>query len=481
MSAYASLPGSFLPPFFSFGGGAPTVEKEEEDNNKEKLVVENTPQVQPSNNSISTPPCSPSTHTKPSSFNNISPSAFKALALSSSEIDCCNITDLSQSRPKDTTCAPSSSSSTTQPSDIIIAIRSARVDPVTLIKSLTSKGSNIARRTANFMSGASSSGDTSQNNNSTDEKKKGTTTDAAEEVVEEVEEVSVFSRPGLCYDTDSDEEYSFYDYSEDFSTPNNDVEDYVYGDTNHSSTDDSKSCGSSSDNGDDPSAIEFELSITFQGRKYNATRAFPTFVKLREDLQKEMNSNNDRQHRSRRNCTSVSRSKSPQFSDTDMAAAHNIEKEDEGSVSVPELPRVSPEHLGHGGYALSGVARSGFALLQATAQHYCPEMENWLASVVQAFPCSQVLSSFLWEPLSSTTAQWETIGEEVDKGLDNETTIPLNDTSSSSSKPPLHNNRSNKTKTSTLQRKTHSSCGSLSSIQESPQEDEPPEYYGDDW
>jgi len=337
------------------------------------------------------------------------------------------------------------------------------------------------------MSGASSSGDTSQNDSVAEKKKSATTDDnTAEEVVEE-EEVSVFSSPGLCYDTDSDEEYSFYDYSEDFSTPNNDndVEDYVYGDTNHSSTDDSKSCGSSSDNGDDPSAIEFELSITFQGRKYNATRAFPTFVKLREDLQKEMNSNNDRQHRSRRNCSSVmgSRSKSPQLDNdcTDMSVAHNIEKEDEGSVSVPELPRVSPESLGHGGYALSGVARSGFALLQATAQHYCPEMENWLASVVQAFPCSQVLSSFLWEPLSSTTAQWETIGEEVDKSLDNETTIPLNDTSSSSSKPPLHNNRSNKTKTSTLQRKTHSSCGSLSSIQESPQEEEHQEYYGDDW
>jgi len=339
------------------------------------------------------------------------------------------------------------------------------------------------------MSGASVSDNTQ--NNSVVEKKKSATTDdnTVEEVVEE-EEVSVFSSPGLCYDTDSDEEYSFYDYSEDFSTPNNDndVEDYVYGDT----PDDSKSCGSSSDksspdNGDDPSAIEFELSITFQGRKYNATRAFPTFVKLREDLQKEMNSNNDRQNRSRRNCSSVSRSKSPSLKSegsdncTDTAAAHNVEKDDEGSVSVPELPRVSPESLGHGGYALSGVARSGFALLQATAQHYCPEMENWLASVVQAFPCSQVLSSFLWEPLSSTTAQWETIGEEVDKGLDNETTIPLNDTTSSSSKPPLHNNRSNKTKTSTLQRKTHSSCGSLSSIQESPQEDESPEYYGDDW
>ena len=489
MSAYASLPGSFLPPFFSFGGGASNEEKEEEDNN-EKLVVENTPQVQPSNN-ISTPPCSPSTHKKPSSLNNISPSAFKALALSSAEIDNCNTTDLSQNRPNtintDTTCAPSSSSSsTTQPSDIIIAIRSARVDPVTLIKSLTSKGSNIARRTANFMSGASSSGDTSQNNNSLAEKKKGKAADdnTTEEVVEE-EEVSIFSRPGLCYDTDSDEEYSFYDYSEDFSTPNNDndVEDYVYGDTNHSSTDDSKSCGINSDNGDDPSAIEFELSITFQGRKYNATRAFPTFVKLREDLQKEMNNNNDRQHRSRRNCSSVSRSKSPQLDSdcTDTAAVHNTEKDDEGSVSVPELPRVSPENLGHGGYALSGVARSGFALLQATAQHYCPEMENWLASVVQAFPCSQVLSSFLWEPLSSTTAQWETIGEEVDKSVDNETTTPLNDTLSSSCKPPLHNNRS-KTKTSgQLQRKTHSSCGSLSSIQESPQEDESPEYYGDDW
>ena len=74
-----------------------------------------------------------------------------------------------------------------------------------------------------------------------------------------------------------------YDYSDDFSTPNDDMEsDFGHGEN-------SSCCGSSSDNGDDPSAIEFELSITFQGRKYNATPAFPTFVKLREDLLSEMN------------------------------------------------------------------------------------------------------------------------------------------------------------------------------------------------
>ena len=67
-----------------------------------------------------------------------------------------------------------------------------------------------------------------------------------------------------------------YDYSEDFSVPNdNDVNDDLYREDDQPRSD------------GDPPAIKFELSITFQGRKYNATRAFPTFVKLRNDLLRE--------------------------------------------------------------------------------------------------------------------------------------------------------------------------------------------------
>ena len=464
MSAYASLPGSFLPPFFSFGASSSSSASPTE-NGTEGAKSEDRVDTSYVNNNYTTPQTSPSVvSTKRLITNNISPSTFKTLALSSDESD-------AYCKPEE----PLTTSS--QPSDIIIAIQSARVNPVELIKSLTSKGSNIARRTANFIARTPSAlalEDVGSNNTKTESSVDNTTDMKNSE--EKEEEVSIFSRPGLCYeDTDSDEEYSMYDYSDDFSSPHDNdhdgIDDGDFDQYNRQNSYDSSD--SSSDNGDDPSAIEFELSITFQGRKYNATRAYPSFIKLREDLLSEMNKNNKSRTR---NCSSGGAgggAKSPsdlsECTETSNLAA---EKEDEGSslqynMYVPELPRVSPQSLGHGAYAFSqGVARSGFALLQATAQHYCPEMEKWMIQIIDTFPCSQSLSSFLWEPLSSSSAGWDTIGEE---GCgQTETLSPLNDT-----KPPLHSHgRSNKTKISsskpTTLRKNRSmgSLGSLNSIQE---------------
>lgn len=302
------------------------------------------------------------------------------------------------------------------------------MDPVELIKSLTSRGSNIARRTANFIARTPEGNNVdnkinNNNNNSGSTASEGMPSNNANAKGEDsnsntenkIEEVStnIFSSPGLCYeDTDSDDEYSMYDYSDDFSTPNDDGDDY------HDDLRCDDNDPSSSDNGEDPSAIEFELSITFQGRKYNATRAFPTFVKLRNDLVRELNHLNEGDcRRNKRHSVGGGTKNNPvhvDLKDNGTSTApiqNNNGKAMKEGVSVPELPRVSPESLGHGGYALSGVARSGFALLQATAQHYCPEMEHWMRQVIVAFPCSQSLSSFLWEPLSSSNADWETIGE----------------------------------------------------------------------
>eukprot|EP00584_Thalassiosira_punctigera_P010487 CAMPEP_0172530810 /NCGR_PEP_ID=MMETSP1067-20121228/4433_1 /TAXON_ID=265564 ORGANISM="Thalassiosira punctigera, Strain Tpunct2005C2" /NCGR_SAMPLE_ID=MMETSP1067 /ASSEMBLY_ACC=CAM_ASM_000444 /LENGTH=412 /DNA_ID=CAMNT_0013315089 /DNA_START=223 /DNA_END=1461 /DNA_ORIENTATION=+ len=299
--------------------------------------------------------------------NVICPSTFNALSLSSPNVDC-----------EDSKEPPSPS---THPSDIIIAFLSARVDTVELMKSLTSGGGNIARRTANFIARTSNvdrSVDAPGGENHEEDK---------------CDEVSIFSRPELCYeDTDSDEEYSMYDYGDDFTTPDGDnAHDELQYEDVHSSSD------------GDPSAIKFELSITFQGRKYNATRAFPTFVKLRNDLVRELTVSEGDCRRSKRR----SGAKSPVEDICKPMPMGPIPTANDGAanegVTVPELPRVSPESLGHDSYALSGVARSGFALLQATAQHYCPEMERWMRQVIAAFPCSQSLSRFLWEPLSSST------------------------------------------------------------------------------
>ena len=461
MSYYASLPGSFLPPFFSFGASTGAVEKEQqqETSTEPKSDGVDTSHVQLSNKNNSTP-SSPSA-SYASSLNNISPSAFKALALSTDTSDDCKASAHNNLDAQRSNHSP-------QPSDIIIAIRSARVNPVELIKSLTSTGRNVARRTANFIARTPDI-----DNNVTESVSTNADANNEESSKNNEEEVSIVSRPGLCYeDTDSDEEYSMYDYSDDFSTPNDDMEsDFGHGEN-------ASCCGSSSDNGDDPSAIEFELSITFQGRKYNATRAFPTFVKLREDLLSEMNNNNDRHyHRSnRRNCSSTGGGGKSHLFDSQCSTGNTdktVQKE------VPELPRVSPESLGHGGYAsMSGVARSGFALLQATAQHYCPEMEHWMRQVIDTFPCSQSLSSFLWEPLSSSNAEWETIGEEGNRDVDDDEKLnSLND--ASGGKPPMHRSKANSPKCKPkpkvnmpLRRnKSMGSVGSLLSIQEGNDDD----------
>lgn len=141
------------------------------------------------------------------------------------------------------------------------------------------------------------------------------------------------------------------------------------------------------------------------------------------------------------------------------------------NVSIPELPRVSPESLGHGGgYALAtGVARSGFALLQATAQHYCPEMERWMREVIMQYPCSQSLSSFLWEPLSSSNANWETIGEGTELVGNIDASCPSNEgLAADSNKPPLHTRSKSRSSNSLYKSrfKSSQSMGSLNSIDE---------------
>jgi hypothetical protein len=356
----------------------------------------------------------------------------------------------------DAVVAPASSSpvstSSSQPSDIIIAIRSARVDPVELIKLLTSRGGNIARRTASFIAarapvattagGAAGAGpDIGEDDTSPD--KRGVVGEG----------MSTFSRPGLCLeDTDSDEEYSMYDYSDDFSSQNDDERDPG------SHRDDENPTESDGD----PSAIEFQLSITFQGRKYNATRAFPTFVKLREDLMHELKNNDRRSKRSVGGTKCLG-----DFSHDVCTKIHgDYKKSTNDNILVPELPRVSPESLGHGGYALSGVARSGFALLQATAQHYCPEMERWMRQVIDTFPCSQSLSRFLWEPLSMSSGGWETNESTTcDDVGQTEEISPLREVA----KPPLHTRSKPKSGTfSKMSRfKSNGSFGSLDSIKES--------------
>ena len=458
MSAYASLPGSFLPPFFSFGSstsssteeGDSCVHKAEESSVSKDVVVSTTPEKKHKL----------TTALSGRSYSEPNVSAFRSLSLSpaspaSTSHDNICLEDVGKSQ----------ASSSPSQSDIDISIRSARIDPVQLIKSLTSKGSSIARRTANYVAASVPGASSSQA--------------AKSETAEDEGDETLLQSPSFCMTehtdcSESGDDMSFYDYDDDFSSSNSHDDDDEDDYTQHQSLEEKSA-------EDDPAAIQFELAISFQGRKYTATRAFSTFVKLRNDLLRESGDGGDGTHAGGSN-RRLRHHRTQKNSKSNLVEVGNA-KDNSGastSSSVPELPTVSPESAGHGGFAFTGFARSGFALLQATAKLYCPEMEKWLRQVVDAFPYSPSLSQFLWEPLASSSASWDTennIAEEAEEEEEEEEeeedagndVVTEKSASYVGSKPPLHSN--SKPRPSSSPRKTSRfkqsySCGSLNSIEE---------------
>jgi hypothetical protein len=119
-------------------------------------------------------------------------------------------------------------------------------------------------------------------------------------------------------------------------------------------------------------AIEFELSISFNGRKYTAMRTMQCIVQLRDDLISEMNSKKRwLQMRSSEN-------------------SFNAADDEDINVQIPEIPPI----------AGSGFVGRGFTMLHAMVTSYVPAMEGWLDSVMAIVPQdSECLMNFLWEPL----------------------------------------------------------------------------------
>jgi|EP00979_Chaetoceros_neogracilis_P001477 hypothetical protein len=134
-------------------------------------------------------------------------------------------------------------------------------------------------------------------------------------------------------------------------------------------------------------AIQFTLSISFNGRKYTATRALPSFVKLRNDLMLEL---------ANRKKTSV-RFQNP--SDQDVFYESKQAHGEEEDVVIPELP-IGGDQIDDGkSSGLMGMAGRGFRGLQDTVKQFCPPMEDWIQSVAALVPSSPTLANFLWEPL----------------------------------------------------------------------------------
>lgn len=140
-------------------------------------------------------------------------------------------------------------------------------------------------------------------------------------------------------------------------------------------------------------AIQFELSISFNGRSYCATRSLPCIMELRNDLIRELSSRR-KILQSRRLRWS---SKTQDIDDKNLVA---LEDEDDNcDVCIPEIPECDTNNIAVTG----GVAGRGFAMLQALLGPYCPEIERWLQNVMSLVPptTSPSLSNFLWEPVSA--------------------------------------------------------------------------------
>eukprot|EP00980_Cylindrotheca_fusiformis_P001693 scaffold388_cov114-Cylindrotheca_fusiformis.AAC.2 len=129
-------------------------------------------------------------------------------------------------------------------------------------------------------------------------------------------------------------------------------------------------------------AIEFELSISFNGRKYTATRTMQCIMQLRDDLVSEMNN--------RKRWLQMRRSSADDSSEYSCNTTHDDE---DMNFQIPEIPPITGANF---------VGR-GFAMLHAMVTSYVPTMEGWLHSVMAVVPQdSECLSNFLWEPLNDT-------------------------------------------------------------------------------
>lgn len=151
-------------------------------------------------------------------------------------------------------------------------------------------------------------------------------------------------------------------------------------------------------------AIEFELSITLNGRKYTAKRTMLCIMQLRDDLIREMKRRRDWLTRKEDSSTST-RPKVPDESSKmekihgHLGYAHpskfDVTYSSTDGVQIPEIPPFTSDH-DHGDTGLVG---KGFTMLHAMVKSYVPVMESWLKNIMEIVPQdSECLMNFLWEP-----------------------------------------------------------------------------------
>jgi hypothetical protein len=117
-------------------------------------------------------------------------------------------------------------------------------------------------------------------------------------------------------------------------------------------------------------AMEFELSISFNGRRYTVVRSLPRIRQLRQDLVEELERSS--------------------FDD----CREDFKECLDCTCNVPELPSVLEQE------DFTACSQS-FTLLHAMIRAFTPTLESWLRCVVSLIPPkdSPILTSFLLEPL----------------------------------------------------------------------------------
>ena len=156
-------------------------------------------------------------------------------------------------------------------------------------------------------------------------------------------------------------------------------------------------------------AIQFELSISFNGRTYTATRTLQCIIQLRNDLIREM--------RYRQQWLKTRRLEDQQYDVTAPPPTMTVEplreiiNEDDGacySMEDIDIPEIPPMNAGDGTCSGGGFVGRGFTMLHTVLASYRPLMERWLRNVIAVVPQdSECLTNFLWEPVSSKEIQFE--------------------------------------------------------------------------
>jgi len=231
-------------------------------------------------------------------------------------------------------------------------------------------------------------------------------------------------------------------------------------------------------------AIEFELSITFNGRKYTAKRTMQCIMQLRDDLIREMKHRrqwltqergpssssssstvSSHVHRYGGDCrTNTCFDPTVPFSSKNNSSSNTstttTTKKDEGKrndryiVQIPEIPPLTSDdedrrHM----VGDTGFVGRGFTMLHAMVTSYVPVMEGWLKNVMDIVPQdSECLMNFLWEPTNADLpiACFKSVLDSIN-----------NSNTNSNSNHHLHNNTIN---SYTFVSKKFKSCTSLATL-----------------